>query len=117
MRPGFSSVIALSTTLATSSGEDAFFIISSNLGAIFSIIREYGELGSLDFLATTTALKKFVPITPGSTKITFIPNDSNSYLIDLLKPSMANFVLTYAEPPGKPPMGTTPELIFTITPD
>jgi hypothetical protein len=31
-----------------------------------------------------------------------LPNGSSSYDIDSLRPSTANFVLTYAEPPGKP---------------
>ena len=35
---------------------------------------------------------KFVLITPGSTKTTFIPNGSNSYDIDSLSPSTANFL-------------------------
>jgi len=49
---------------------------------------------------------------PGSIRITFIPNGSSSYEIDSVRPSTANFVLTYAEPPGKPNL-PAPELIFT----
>jgi hypothetical protein len=48
--------------------------------------------------------------------ITFIPNGSNSYEMDSLNPSTANFVLTYADPLGKPNL-PAPQLIFTMVPD
>jgi hypothetical protein len=64
----------------------------------------------------TTLLKIFVLITPGSIMITFVPNGSSSYAIDLLRPSTANFVLTYTDPLGYPNL-PAPELIFTMTPD
>src|SRR5918911_3735369 len=116
LRLGFSSLIALSTTFATSSGEDPFFTTFPEPVAIFCIICKYGEFGSWDFFAMTKPLPKFVLITPGSTITTFIPNGSNSYDIGSLSPSTANFVLTYADPLGKPNL-PAPELIFTMVPD
>src|ERR671921_198337 len=71
---------------------------------------------SNDFFDMTLFFLKFVLITPGSIITTLIPNGSNSYDIDSLRPSKANLLLTYADMPGKP-IRPAPELTFTIVPD
>ena len=81
-------------------------------------MEEYGEMDELsnDFFDITLFFLKFVLITPGSIITTLMPNGSNSYDIDSLRPSKANLLLTYADIPGKP-IRPAPELIFTIVPD
>src|SRR5919106_1981943 len=81
-------------------------------------IEEYGEIdeSSNDFFDITAFFLKFVLITPGSIITILIPNGSNSYDIDSLRPSKANLLLTYADIPGKP-ISPAPELTFTIVPD
>ena len=78
LRFGSLLVTASSTTFATRSGVDPLCCSWPLTLTTFCIICEYGEEGSCDFLATTTAFEKLVWINPSSLKITFIPNGSSS---------------------------------------
>src|SRR5919106_2450492 len=93
-RRGFGFAAASRIIFATNSASDAFFASSANPAIVFCISSEYGDVESCAFLAMAIAFPKLVLIKPGSIKITLIPNGSNSYAIDSLKPSTANLVPT-----------------------
>src|ERR687891_2657076 len=92
-RRGFGFEAASKIIFATNSGSEAFFAPSLILAIIFCISSEYGDDGSWAFLAMTIAFTALVLMKPGSINITFIPNGSNSYAIDSLRPSTANLEL------------------------
>ena len=93
-------VTACRITFETTSTGELFFTISLEFAPFFASFVNMVNLRSCAFLAMTIALAKLVLMNPGSINTTFIPNCSNSYVIDSLKPSIANLELTYAEPPG-----------------
>lgn len=103
--PSLLSLTAVNTTNATTNTNvtlDQVPVLNSK-GVALNSLGKYNEsivyfdkvldAGSCAFLATIIACSKLVLTKPGSNKITRIPNGSNSYAIDSLRPSTANMVL------------------------